>query len=112
MDLKNKPFQNVNLEDSKGSIWFNHLGRSRSNGPSLVDNSNLEDADFSTKAIHSGQYDDPITGALGTPIFQSSTFYLNENREVIEEFAIKLRQNVLDNWTWEKRSKDWLPVIL
>ena len=86
MDLKNKPFQNVNLEDSKGSIWFNHLGRSRSNGPSLVDNSHLEDADFSTKAIHSGQYDDPITGALGTPIFQSSTFYLNENSyQAIEE---------------------------
>jgi methionine-gamma-lyase len=86
MDLKNKPFQNVNLEDSKGSIWFNHLGRSRSNGPSLVDNSHLEDVDFSTKAIHSGQYDDPITGALGTPIFQSSTFYLNENSyQAIEE---------------------------
>ena len=38
--------------------------------------------------------------------------YLNENREIIEEFAKNLRQNVLDNWTWKKRAHDWLPVIL
>jgi len=38
--------------------------------------------------------------------------YLNENREVIEKFAKKLRQNVLNNWTWKKRAQDWLPVIL
>ena len=38
--------------------------------------------------------------------------YLNKNREVIEEFAKNLRQNVLDNWTWKKRAQDWLPVIL
>ena len=38
--------------------------------------------------------------------------YLNENREVIEKFAKKLRQNVLDNWTWKKRAQDWLPIIL
>ena len=38
--------------------------------------------------------------------------YLNSNRGVIKNFAIKLRQNILDNWTWKKRSQDWLPVIL
>ena len=38
--------------------------------------------------------------------------YLNNNREVIKNFAIKLRQNILNNWTWKKRSQDWLPIIL
>lgn len=37
--------------------------------------------------------------------------YLNENREVIEKFAKKLRQNVLDNWTWKKRAQDWLQLF-
>ena len=27
-----------------------------------------------TKAVHAGQYNDPLTGALGTPIYQCSTF--------------------------------------
>ncbi len=38
--------------------------------------------------------------------------YLNENREVIENFSKNLRQNVLDNWTWKKRAQDWLPILL
>lgn len=29
---------------------------------------------FDTKAIHAGQNPDPSTGALSTPIFQTSTF--------------------------------------
>ena len=30
--------------------------------------------DFATKCIHAGQYPEPITGAIMTPIYQSSTF--------------------------------------
>ncbi|MBX3150503.1 cystathionine gamma-synthase [Candidatus Obscuribacterales bacterium] len=33
---------------------------------------------FSTRAIHAGQDADPSTGALNTPIFQTSTFVLDE----------------------------------
>ncbi len=33
---------------------------------------------FSTRAIHAGQDCDPTTGALNTPIFQTSTFVLEE----------------------------------
>ena len=31
--------------------------------------------------------------------------YLNNNREVIKNFAIKLRQNILNNWTWKKAQR-------
>ncbi len=58
-------------------IWFNDLKRSRSQGPFIRSN-RYEDYNASTKSIHAGQYDDKTSGAIGTPIFQSSTFYLNE----------------------------------
>lgn len=86
MKQKNKAFDQVDLNASKGSIWFNHLNRVRENGPSLVEDNHIEDTSFTTRAIHAGQYDDPVTGALGTPIYQASTFYLNdETYEAIEE---------------------------
>ena len=33
---------------------------------------------FDTRAIHAGQPDDPTTGAVTTPIFQTSTFRQTE----------------------------------
>lgn len=73
--------------------WFDALSRSREPGPSLgkdldraVAASEIDlvgghlgecSMDLATKAVHAGQYDDPRTGAVGTPIFQSSTFLLN-----------------------------------
>lgn len=59
------------------SIWFNDLKRERAQGPSMNSN-RYEDYNASTKSIHAGQYDDLTSGAIGTPIFQSSTFYLNK----------------------------------
>ncbi len=35
---------------------------------------NWNDAQFETRAIHAGQDPDPSTGAIITPIFQTSTF--------------------------------------
>ncbi|NQY05584.1 MAG: aminotransferase class I/II-fold pyridoxal phosphate-dependent enzyme [Flavobacteriaceae bacterium] len=68
------------IEDKRitGDLWFHHLKRERSEGPRLKDN-RYSDYKESTKSIHAGQYDDPKTGALGTPIYQCSTFYLNKN---------------------------------
>ena len=60
------------------SIWFNDLKRKREQGPRLNDN-RCESFNFSTKSVHAGQYDDPLTKALGTPIYQSSTFYLSDS---------------------------------
>jgi len=74
MNMDNSPFQNIDKNDN--DVWFSDLQRKRKSGP------NLSERDFdgygeSTKSIHAGQYDDPKTGAIGTPIFQNSTFYMD-----------------------------------
>lgn len=73
------PFDNNDKSKRQsGDLWFNDLKRSRSEGPNLKNN-RYKECGISTKSIHAGQYDDPATNAIGTPIFQCSTFYLNEN---------------------------------
>ena len=80
-----KNFNNIENKRKDGSVWFNDLTRKRTQGPNLKDNRYSQFSD-ETKAVHAGQYDDPITGAVGTPIFQCSTFYLNEKSyKAIEE---------------------------
>lgn len=70
---------------TKDAIWFSDLRRKRVAGPKLVDE-NYDTYGESTKSVHAGQYDDPITGAIGTPIYQNSTFFLNHDiYEAIEE---------------------------
>ncbi|MGB0897298.1 MAG: trans-sulfuration enzyme family protein [Flavobacteriaceae bacterium] len=80
-----KSYQNIEDKRKDGSIWFNDLNRKRESGPKLQDKRYSSFGD-GTKSVHAGQYDDPQTGALGTPIYQCSTFYLNEaSYEAIEE---------------------------
>ena len=80
-----KSYQDIEFKRDNGEIWFNDLKRKRDNGPSLTSNRYQEYSE-STKSVHAGQYDDPKTGALGTPIYQCSTFYLTkESYEAIEE---------------------------
>lgn len=73
-----KNYLDIEVKRKNGSVWFNDLKRSRQNGPKLLDN-RYDNYGDSTKSVHAGQYDDPQTGALGTPIFQCSTFYLNQS---------------------------------
>ncbi len=42
---------------------------------------------FATRAIHAGQVPDPATGALATPIYQTSTFVFNNVEEGAGRFA-------------------------
>lgn len=80
-----KIYQDIEHTRENGEIWFDDLKRKRSQGPALNTN-RYEGYNESTQSIHAGQYDDPATGALGTPIFQCSTFYLNETSyEAIKE---------------------------
>jgi cystathionine beta-lyase/cystathionine gamma-synthase len=53
----------------------------------LIDNS--AELGMATLAVHAGTHDDPLTGAVGTPIYQTSTFILGEDqyRAVEEGFA-------------------------
>lgn len=48
---------------------------------------NIDDsARFGTKAIHAGQSPDPSTGAICTPIYQTSTFVQKSPGEIIGEY--------------------------
>ena len=81
--MSDSPFKNI--DKTKNDFWFAHLIRKRLPGPALTDHY-YQNFGESTRSIHAGQYDDPNTGAIGTPIFQNSTFYLDSKvYEAIEE---------------------------
>ncbi|MGB0959645.1 MAG: trans-sulfuration enzyme family protein [Halocynthiibacter sp.] len=62
-----------------GEGWLNTLDRKRASGPFLATHPHLGTGP-STTAVHAGTHDDPRTGAVGTPIYQASTFVLNEDQ--------------------------------
>lgn len=81
----NKVFKGLEDKRFSGEVWFDELKRTRDIGPSIKSN-RYSEYNESTKSVHAGQYDDPTTNALGTPIFQCSTFMLNEKTyQAIEE---------------------------
>lgn len=47
----------------------------------------LMQADFATQAIHGGSKTDPLTGALATPIYQTSTFVFDSAEQGGRRFA-------------------------
>jgi cystathionine gamma-lyase len=51
-----------------------------------------DDANFATRAIHSGQVPDPSTGAIMTPIFQTST-YVQDGPGVHQGYEYSRTQN-------------------
>ena len=59
--------------------WINELDRTRQSGP-FLDAHPMDGMGMSTKAVHAGTHDDPRTGAVGTPIYQTSTFILHEDQ--------------------------------
>lgn len=65
--------------------WASGLTRSRKDGPAVKAKDWCMSND-STVAVHAGTMDDDATGAVGTPIYQTSTFVLNENEySAVEE---------------------------
>lgn len=72
--------------------WVNEMGRKRQSGPSQRLSGHGSDSTTwrpATTAVHAGTHDDPVTGAVGTPIYQTSTFILGEDqyRAVEEGYA-------------------------
>lgn len=60
--------------------WSNNLQRGRVPGPRAPEQRLVPDAaHVATKCVHAGTYLDPVTGAVGTPLFQSSTFLFSEH---------------------------------
>jgi cystathionine beta-lyase/cystathionine gamma-synthase len=59
--------------------WFGELTRRRSAGPVSPQHRVLpREISPETLAVHAGTYEDPVTGSVGTPIFQTSTFLLDD----------------------------------
>lgn len=50
---------------------------------------NLKNKKFATKAIHGGHKKDPVSGALTTPIFQTSTFVFDSAEQGGRRFALE-----------------------
>jgi cystathionine gamma-lyase len=59
--------------------WFDELNRGRKAGPSQGSLRPLHKG-ISTRAVHSGTIYDDATGAVGTPIYQNTTFLLNNEQ--------------------------------
>jgi cystathionine gamma-lyase len=71
--------------------WVDELARKRRPGPSRSREGHAAPRALhaATQAVHAGTFDDPLTGAVGTPIYQTSTFILGEEqyRAVEEGYA-------------------------
>ena len=69
--------------------WVDQLARKRQPGPSRIGHDKdapLRAMHELTRAVHCGTFDDPLTGAVGTPIYQTSTFILgDEQYRAVEE---------------------------
>ena len=74
-----KVFKGLEHKRADGDFWLDELKRKRNEGP-FLSSKRYTQFNESTKSVHAGQYDDPATNALGTPIFQCSTFSLNEEK--------------------------------
>lgn len=76
---------------SENIQWVNQLTRSRRPGPRTPHNWYSDKLlGASTIAVHAGGYEDPTTGAVGTPIFQTTTFHMSgDTYEAFEEGSIR-----------------------
>ena len=75
----------------RSAAWVNELGRQRRDGPSQR-SAGREAGECwrpATLAVHAGTQDDVVTGAVGTPIYQTSTFILDgdQYRAVADGYA-------------------------
>lgn len=49
----------------------------------------IKDMGYNTKMVHAGQHPDPLTGALSTPIYQTSTFVFQNAEQGAARFALE-----------------------
>jgi len=64
---------------ARPAAWVNELARQRRGGPSQRTAGRAAGQAWqpATVAVHAGTHDDVVTGAVGTPIYQTSTFILD-----------------------------------
>lgn len=59
--------------------WADSLQRGRVPGPRLAQQRVVDGTGPSTRSVHAGTFEDPLTGAVGTPVYQSTTFAFTED---------------------------------
>lgn len=59
---------------------------------------------FSTRSVHEGEETDPSTGAVTTPIYQTSTFAFPSTKILLEVMRGKRKGNVYTRW-WNPTNK-------
>jgi cystathionine beta-lyase/cystathionine gamma-synthase len=76
------------VQAGSSAEWIAHLERRRIAGPAIARH-DWSAAGASTVAVHAGTLEDPVSGAVGTPIFQNSTFLLGpeQYRAIDQGFA-------------------------
>lgn len=79
MDREDRTAIGFDYTAGQEAHWFSELTRKRSSGPVTTQNRIMSrSASPETLAVHAGTYEDPVTGSVGTPIFQTSTFLLDD----------------------------------
>lgn len=66
-------------EPGAGKEWTDSLSRGRVPGPRLDQQRVVDGRGPSTRSVHAGTYEDPATGAVGTPVFQTTTFKFTDD---------------------------------
>ncbi len=59
---------------------------------------------FSTRSVHAGEETDPTTGAVVTPIYETSTFAFPSTRVLLEIMRRKRKGNIYTRW-WNPTSQ-------
>ncbi len=90
--------------------WVSDLQRRRMAGPRMKFHTQGKSSwRSSTKAIHAGNYQDPLTGAVGSPIFQATTFLFSDHtydafsEGVTRDFPIYTRYGNPNQWSVQEK---------
>ncbi|MFE6665177.1 trans-sulfuration enzyme family protein [Streptomyces sp. NPDC057697] len=92
-----------------GRQWVDSLQRGRVPGPRLPQQRVVDDTGPSTRSVHAGTYEDPVTGAVGTPVFQTTTFEFTEDSYAafdqghIRDVAIYGRYGSPNQWAVQEK---------
>jgi cystathionine beta-lyase/cystathionine gamma-synthase len=60
--------------------------------------SNEKKAGFSTRSVHAAEETDPLTGAVVTPIYETSTFAFPSTKVLLEIMRRKRKGNIYSRW--------------
>lgn len=91
--------------------WADQLTRARNAGPRMSIQTHVEAPQHgpSTLAVHSGTYNDPVTGAVGTPVFATTTFLFQKesyeafDQGMIRDYPIYTRYGNPNQWAVQEK---------